>query len=58
MMTNIYLPVAHIGFFTGVGPSVRLQVRGLGVGLAAVAVFTRVDNHLNILWSVANIFHK
>ena len=48
MMTNIYLPVAHVGLFTGVGPSMRLQVRGLGVGLAAVAVFTRVDDHLNI----------
>ena len=55
---SIYLPVAHVRLFTGVGTPVRLQVRGLGVGLAAVAVLASVDNHLNILWSVANIFHK
>ena len=28
------------------GPPVGLEVRGLGVGLAAAAVLTRVDNHL------------
>ena len=52
------LPLADVGLLPRVGAEVRLQVRGLGVGLAAVAVFARVDNHLNILWSVANIFHK
>ena len=40
------LPVTDVGLLPGVSAAVGLEVRGLGVGLAAVVVFTGVDDHL------------
>ena len=38
------LPTAHIGLLAGMGARMRLEVGGFGVGLAARAKRTRVNN--------------
>ena len=40
------LPLADVGLLPRVGAEVRLQVRGLGVGLPAARVVTRVARRL------------
>ena len=51
------LPLADVGLLPGVGPEVRLEVRGLGVRLAAARVVAGVggglaleDHHHPGLW--------